>query len=167
MTNAARSAQLNPSQALFELTLLNAEAATAEFDDVVVAGIRRGIPPELLTRLKALWVQTKFIAGELVAYEKVIVQKVVEFLLANPKLAIGLAIGAAVSAIVASIPFLGPFLAPVSTWVATLYGAGVGAAMGQGDFSGSPMSAAIELASKFFELIGEIFNSIAQYWTAS
>lgn len=164
MTNTAIGAQLNSSQALFELTLLNAEAVTAEFDDVVVAGIRRGIPPELLTRLKVLWAQTKLIAGEIVAYGKIIVQKVVDFLLANPKLAIGLAIGAAVSVLVASIPFLGPMLAPISTWIATLYGAGVGASMQQGDFSGSPLPAAIELASKFFELIGIVFRGIAQYW---
>ena len=167
MTITAANAHISSGQAHFELTLMNAESVTADFDDVVVSGIRRGIPPELLTRLKALWEQTKVVAGEVVAFGRIIVQKIVDFLLANPKLAIGLAIGAAVSALIASIPFLGAVLAPISTWVATLYGAGVGATMQQGDFSGSPMSAAIELASKFFELLVSIFNGIAQYWTAT
>lgn len=167
MAISGHAAELSSSQALFELTLLNAETVSTDFDDVVVAGIRRGIPPELLTRLKALWEQTKLIAGEVVAFGKIIVQKVVDFLLANPKLAIGLAIGAAVSALIASIPFFGPVLAPIATWIATLYGAGVGAVMQQGDFSGSPLPAAIELAAKFFELIGSIFNGIAQYWAAA
>jgi len=164
--NSANVATLSPASALFELTMLNAETLQANFDDVVVEGVKRGIPPELLTRMRVLWDQTKFIAGEVVAFGKIIVQKIVAFLLANPKLTIGLAIGAAVSVLIAGIPFIGPFLAPFSTSISTLYGAGVGASLQQGDFSGSPMSAAIALATKFFELISMIFSGIKEYWTA-
>jgi len=46
---------------------------------------------------------------------------------------------------------------------ATLYGAGVGAAMEHGDYSGSPFTAAIELANKFFELMKKIFYGVSEY----
>lgn len=164
--NTKNIVQFSSEQALFELTLLNAESSKSEFDDVVISGLKRGIPPEILTRLKELWQHTKVVAGEVVAIGKIIVQKIIDFLLANEKLAIGLAIGAAVSVLIAGIPFLGPLLAPISTLVATLYGAGVGAAMQQGDYSGSPFTAAIELATKFFELMRTIFEAVAPYWPA-
>ena len=162
--SASNSIKLGTEQATFELTLLNAELAKTRFDDVVVSGIKLGIPPELLTRLKELWEQTKVVAGEVIAIGKIIVRKVIDFLLANPKLTIGLAIGAAISVLISGIPFIGPILAPISLLLATLYGAGIGAAMQKGDYSGSPFTAAIELAHKFFELIAIIFNAVAQYW---
>lgn len=118
----------------------------------------------MLTRLKELWDQTKIIGGELVAIGKIIIQKIFEFLKANPKLAIGLALGVAVAHLIAAIPLIGPFLAPLSILLAALYGAGVGAAMQKGDYSGSPITAAIELTAKFFELLQAVFNGISQYW---
>jgi hypothetical protein len=165
MTEAS-SIQLTPEQGLFELTLLNAEKTEADFEEVILEGIRRGIPPEILTRLKELWEVSKNIAGEIVAIGKIIVVAIIDFLKANPMLTIGLAIGVAVSALIAGIPFLGPLLAPLATPISTLYGAGVGAVMQQGDYSGSPYTVAIELANKFFELLKLIFNSIAHYWQA-
>jgi hypothetical protein len=166
MMNASNSMKLGTEQATFELTLLNAELVKAKFDDVVVSGIKLGIAPELLTRLEELWEQTKVVAGEVIAIGKIIVRKVIDFLLANPKLTIGLAIGAAISVLIAGIPFIGPILAPIALLISTLYGAGVGASMQKGDYSGSPFTAAIELAHKFFELIAIIFNAVAQYWKA-
>ena len=162
--NSEAKIQYSPEHGLFDLTLLNAESSAANFDDVVIEGIQRGIPPELLTRLKELWEKTKLIAGEIVAVGKIIVQQIFNFLKDNPKLTLGIALGAAVSALIAGIPFIGAILEPISTIISTLYGAGVGAAMQAGDYSGSPYTAAIELANKFFELIKKIFNAIAQYW---
>lgn len=156
--------KLSSEQALLELTLLNAETSDASFEDFFVAGIGQGLPPEVLTRLKALWDQTKLIGGELVAVGKIIVQKIFEFIKANPKLAIGLAVGVAVGHLIAGIPIIGSLLAPVSLLLAALYGAGVGAAMEKGDYSGSPYTAAIELSAKFFELLQAVFNGISQYW---
>jgi len=163
--NTGNTMQLNSEQGLFELTLINAESSKAEFDDVVIEGLKRGIPPELLTRLKEIWERTKVVAGEMIAIGKIIVMKIMEFLQANPKIAIGIAIGAAVSVLIGGIPLIGPILAPFALLISTLYGAGVGAAMQKGDYSGSPFTAAIELANKFFELIGVIFNAVAQYWS--
>lgn len=99
---------LTKEQGLFELTLLNAEMSREQFDDFIVMGLNRAIPAEIITRLQSLWDFTKEIAGEVVVIGKIIVQKIIEFVKANPKLAIGLALGAAVGALIASIPFLGP-----------------------------------------------------------
>lgn len=159
----ATTYEYNSKQGLFDLTLLNAESASASFDEVVLEGIKRGIPPEVLTRLRAIWEQTKVIAGELVAIGKIIVQQIFDFLKAHPKIVLGIALGAAVSALIAGVPYFGVLLKPFSTFIATIYGAGVGAAMEGGDYSGSPFTAAIELAHKFFELVQKIFVAISSY----
>jgi hypothetical protein len=158
---------LTSEDGMFELSLLNAEASETKFDDVVIDAIERGIPPELITRLRELWDTAKVIAGEVVAIGRIIVNHIFDFLKRNPKLSLGLALGAALSVLVGGIPLIGQLLQPLATWVATLYGAGVGAAMQQGDYSGSPFTAAVELASKFFELLVVIFKSVVGYWTAA
>jgi hypothetical protein len=158
------SQEFSPQEGLLELSLLNAESSTADFDEVVVDGITRGIPPELLTRLKELWEKTKVVAGEIIAVGKIIVRQIFDFLKENPKLSLGLAFGAAVAALISGIPLLGPLVAPLATTLAMLYGAGAGAAMDAGDTSGSLYSAAIALATKCFELLKNIFNAIVQYW---
>lgn len=166
MAASAHPTHVQPKQALLELTLLNAESSDASFDDVVIEGLKRDMPAELVTRLAELWTQTKIVAGEVIAVGKIIVRKIIAFMLANPKLAIGIAVGAALSALVAGIPFIGPLLAPMAATLSMLYGAGVGAAMQKGDYSLSPYSAAIELANKFFELLSAIFNGVSEYWTS-
>lgn len=157
---------LRPQEGMFQLTLTNAEASHLAFDDVVIESIKRGIPPELITRLSELWQVTKVLGGEVISIGKIIVKAIFDFLAANPKLTIGIAIGAAISLFVSSIPFIGPILAPFATTLSMMYGGGVGAAMQNGDFSMSPFSAGIELAHKFFEAIVAIFNAIASYWTS-
>lgn len=88
------------------------------------------------------------------------------FFRANPNLTAGLLLGAAVSSLVLMVPFLGPLLLPLTALVASIYGAGVGAAMQEGDYSGSPITAAIALANKFFEMLIMILKAIPQYWKA-
>ncbi|PWG03529.1 hypothetical protein [Sphingosinicella humi] len=167
----ARDAGVNalampPEQALLELTILNAEAHDHRFEEIMIPLLDRGVPPEVLTRLSELWEHTKAVAGEIVAVGKIIVRAVVDFLIANPKLTIGLALGAALASLIASIPFLGPILAPLSTWMSVAYGGAVGALMDAGDYSGAIYPAAITLASKFFELLAAIFNGVQAYWMA-
>jgi hypothetical protein len=166
MTTSANPLQDQPRQALLEITLMNAESSDANFDDVVIESLKRDIPAEIVTRLAELWSQTKVVAGEVIAVGKIIVRKIVDFLLANPKLTIGIAVGAALTVLVSGIPFIGPLIAPMTATLSTLYGAGVGAAMQKGDYSLSPYSAAIELAHKFFELFTAIFNGISEYWSS-
>lgn len=155
--------KLTPEQALMELTLLNAESSDTSFEDLFVAGIGQGLPPEVLTRLKDLWDRTRVVGGEIVAIGRIIVQKIFEFLQANRNLAVGFAMGAAVGALVGGIPIIGPLLAPLSILLAGLYGAGTFAATEKGCYSGSPVTAMIVLAEKFFELLKAIFNGVTQY----
>lgn len=160
----ALSATLTPEQGLFELTLLNAEKIENDFDDVVLDGIKRGIPPEILTRLKELWEVSKNIAGEVIAVGKIIVSTIIEFIKANSRLTIGAAIGAAVTVLIAGIPFVGPILAPLLAPITTIYGMGVGATSQNGNLSTDLLDVAIALAEKFFELIKMIFNAVVDYW---
>ena len=151
-------------QGMFELSMLNAETSYAEFEEVIIEGIKRGIPTEILTRLKDLWEVSKEVAGEVVAIGKIIVMAIIDFMKANPMITVGLILGAALSTLVLGIPFLGPLLLPITMGVSALYGAGVGAAMQGGDYSGSPISAAIALAKKFFELLRMILMAVSDYW---
>lgn len=160
----ALAATLTPEQGLFELTLLNAEKIENDFDDVVLDGIKRGIPLEILTRLKELWEVSKNIAGEVIAVGKIIVSTIIEFIKANSRLAIGAAIGAAVTVLIAGIPFIGPILAPLLAPITTIYGMGVGATSQNGNLSTDLLDVAIALAEKFFELIKMIFNAVVDYW---
>ena len=156
--------ELSSEQALFELSMLNAERLQSDFDDVVIEGVKRGVPPEILTRLKDIWEATQDIAGEIIAIGKIIVMAIIDFFKANPTLTAGMALGAAVSSLILAIPFLGTLLLPLATLLATLYGAGVGAAMQEGDYSASPITAAVALADKFFEMLRMILMALSQYW---
>jgi hypothetical protein len=157
---------LQPKNALIELTLLNAEYFDDEFDDMLITGLKRDIPPEVLTRLLELWIQTKEVAGDVIAIGKIIVRKIIDFLLENRQLTMGMALGAALGVLVSSIPVIGPFLAPLVATVSMLYGASVGANMQKGNFATTPVTEAIELASLFFELLVAIFNGVAEYWNS-
>ncbi|MGQ7817269.1 hypothetical protein ACUTAH_16650 [Metapseudomonas furukawaii] len=148
---------------MFELTLLNAEVSREQLDDVLVIGLNRGIPPEIMTRLESVWEMTRTIAGEVVAIGKIVVMKIFEFLKANPNLTIGIALGAAVGALISGIPLLGAMLAPLVTALSVLCGAAVGAAKDEGGDPSDPYFAAANLAKKFFELIHEIFLSVKDY----
>ena len=160
-------AEFTQEQGLFELSMLNAERAQYEFDDVMVEGLNMGIPPEILTRLQELWEATKEIAGEIVAIGKIIVMEIINFLRANATIAVGVAIGAAVSSLLLIIPFIGPLLFPLAALLTITYGFGVGAAMQYGDVSGSPLTAAVALATKFFDLFIRVMKAVAEYWKNS
>ncbi|WP_138411991.1 hypothetical protein [Stutzerimonas nosocomialis] len=159
--------EISKEVGMFELTLLNAEVGPQSMDDILVVGLNRGIPPEIMTRLKALWTTTKMVAGEIVSIGKIVVVKIFEFLKANPNLTIGIALGAAVGALVAGIPFLGAMLAPLSTAVSMLYGAAVGATIDAGGTPSDPYVAVANLARKFFDLIQQIFLAVKEYIVVS
>lgn len=154
-----------PSSAMLELSMMNADVGNQNFDDVIIDALNRGIPPEVVTRLQDIWTATKKIGNEVIAIGKIIVREIVRFLKENTKITVGIAIGAAITFLVASVPFVGPILAPYVAVLATMYGAGAGAAMDAGADPSSPLAAAIALASKFFELLKNIFSAIAERWT--
>jgi hypothetical protein len=152
-----KQATLNSEQAMLEFTLLNAETSGQSFDDVVLEGFQRGIPPEVLTRMKSLWDQTKKVGNELIEVGKIIVMKIIEFLKAHPKLAASLAIGAAVYLLAHAIPFIGPLLAPLLAAVAAIYAFG----------TLSSLDDVINLAKEFFALLVSVFNAVANRWAAA
>jgi len=161
---SANTYRIHPKNARLELTLLNAEQSDDNFDDLLIDSLKRNIPSEIVTRLLELWSQTKEVAGEVVAIGKIIVRRIIDFLLNNPKLTIGIAVGAALAALVSGIPLIGPLLAPLVATLSMFYGAGIGSMMEKGDYSTSPYSAAIEAADKFFELLIHIFKGVEEYW---
>ena len=97
---------MNSSEALFELSLINAEESNTNFDDFFIWGLEKGIPPEILTRLKKVWDFTKVAIEESISIGKIIVNTIWKFMKAHPQLSVGLALGAAVGLLVAAIPFL-------------------------------------------------------------
>ena len=158
---------LTKEQGLFELTLLNSEITQDRFDDLVVDGIDRGIPPELITRLQDLWGYTKVVAGEIVCVGKILVIKIFDFIKANRHLSIGLAVCAALAVLVAGVPFFGPMLAPLVATVAMIYGAAKGTARDSGNGAMGLYDSVHLLAEKFFELLGIIFFSVREYFTTN
>lgn len=161
---------MDNSEALFELSLLNAEKGESSFDEFFLWGSEKGIPTEVLTRLKSIWDFTKPIAGEVVSVGKIVVTAIADFIKANKHMMLGIALGAAVGALVASVPFLGPLLAPLATTLSAVYGAGVGAALGDGEKTidaTHPIVVAITLAKKFMELLITIFQALSAYWSQS
>jgi hypothetical protein len=141
-------------QAMLELTLINAELTDQDFDDVVVEGLQSGIPPELLTRMKELWEQTKNIAGEVIEVGKIVVMKIIDFIRAHPKLGKSLALGAAVYFISHAIPIVGPLLAPLLASVTTIYSL----------WNRASFDEVVNMAKDFFALIVNIFNAVAERW---
>ena len=115
--------------------------------------LKRGVPPEVVTRLEELWKATKLIAGEVINVGRIIVIKILEFANENQKLAIGVALGAAVGALTALIPFIGPIIAPFATVIVAVYGGTI--ASGDGIFT---------IANKFFKLLADIINVTVDYW---
>jgi len=153
-----------PEHALLELTVLNAQVGRLTFEEVAADLLARGLPAEIVTRLASIWEKTEVIAGELFAIGRIIVTQVVAFVEANPMIAAGVAVGAAIAALIASIPILGPLLAPLATPLAVAGGGAIGANMQRGHDRGSVVHGAIDLASKFFTLLIQIFRAIAEYW---
>jgi hypothetical protein len=161
-----QSGAITAEQAMFELTLRNAEQSRQTFDDVVVEGLLGGLPVELLTRLEALWAETRVIAGEIVAIGRIVISEIIAFFKSNPRLTVGIALGAAVGLLIGAIPFIGPLLAPIAMVLGPIYGAGIGATAQRGSASASPLAGAMALARNFFELFVAILNAVSKYWEA-
>ena len=153
---------MNSSEALFELSLINAEESNSNFDDFFIWGTEKGIPPENINSIKKKsGILLKLLLKKVFSIGKIIVNTIWKFMKAHPQLSIGLALGAAIGLLVTAIPFVGPLFAPLVGTLTSLYGAGVGAAMEQ-DMrdTTNPIVVAISLAKSFFELLIEIFQAV-------
>ncbi len=154
---------MNSETALFELTVMDAESSSYEFEDFYVWGTKQNIPPEVLTRLREVWDFVKEVGGQVVSVGKIIIQTIWDFLKKNPKLAAGLVVGLAVGFLVSTVPVLGPVLAGV----AALYSVGVGIALDEGaslDSASDGMVVLKALVQKAMALLAEVINGIGEYW---
>lgn len=165
---------LNPfyAETLQDLGLLNARAKVFEPLDAVADLLNRGLPPEIVFRLRRFASQVVSVAGEAIEVGRIVLMEVWEFVQANPRLAIGLAVGAALGALTHMIPLIGPWIGPI----ATLAGAAIGGVAGyQMDLwqRGVPISGgmvgvvqtAIHLAEDFFQLLARLFNALRAHWS--
>jgi hypothetical protein len=153
---------MKQAEALLELSMLNSESTLADFTDMKVELLNKGIPAEFITRMEELWHSTKIIAGELVSIGKIIIQKIYAFTIENTHLATGLALGAALGALVSLIPFLGPLLSPLVTALGLIAGALYGAKLDHPKHK--KIEAVIVSAKSIFKLFAEIFLALKEYW---
>jgi hypothetical protein len=153
---------MNTELALMELERAEAAATGVTFEQVLIDGLRAGIPPEILTRMEALWRTTRKIGGRLVRIGRIAVLRIVEFVRANPHLAVGAALTAIVAFLVTSvIPWIGPMLAPFATALAALYGAGAAASRRHGGGI-SPAAAAKAFAEAFVDMMLAVSDGVAE-----
>lgn len=161
-------ANLTPSVALTELSLLNAEAKKQSYSDFYAEFADEGWPPEIITRMKDFWEITKVVASEVIHIGKIILTKVVEFIRANKNLAAGLVLGLILNYFLSGIPYLGSFLidlvGPIIIFLGGLYGVSMDTT-DSGDRKYQGMAeAAIALIRSFMKLMFDIFEAIRDYW---
>lgn len=152
-----------PAQANLELAILNAEAESMSSSDFYAWLKERGLPDEVAIRIKGIADITAEVGKRVINVGKIILIKLIEFVKAHPNMAVGIAIGAACGSLVSAVPGIGPVLAPY----AMLLGAAVGAVaghqsdIGQRQHSGYIAIAqdVIDIATAFFKLLIDIFNS--------
>ena len=157
MTENASNPSISSDHAMLEMTLLSAETTDTSFEDVVVESVSKGIPLEILTRLKDLWEKKQVIGDEIIYVGKIVVLKIVEFLKSHPKLTASLAISAAVYYLSHAIPYLGPVLAPVLAAIAGLASLVLT----------SSFDECVQMARDFFATLVSIFNAVAGRWSLS
>ena len=162
---------MSPGKAKFQLTLLNASASDLQKNDFVVRFTNAGLPVEIVDRLGDLWDKTKIVGGEVINIGRILIQKIWEFVAANPNMLIGAACGAAVGALVNLIPFIGPMLAPITMAIGAVLGAGWGFTQDRANrgevIRGGPIGVVDNLvgaAKEFFKLFAGIMLALKDYF---
>jgi hypothetical protein len=153
--------KLTADMALMDVSMMNAETKSASFTDIFMELSQKGLPTEVITRLKGICEKTKIIAGEVVQVGKIIVLKIIAFLRENSGLALGLAIGAAISALIGMIPFIGSYFQDLTQPLLLTLSALAGFKFETGN---TYFESALMLAKSFFKLLADIFNAIKDYW---
>jgi hypothetical protein len=160
---------LTPAQANFEIILLNAEAESVSSKNLYLWLQESGLPSEVAIRLQGFVDTTAQVVGGVISVGKIVLLKIIDFVRANPHMAIGIAIGAAVGALSSMIPFLGPYLAPVAIAIGATLGAVAGHRsdkIARQEVVNTGFVAVaqdvIEIAKEFFGLIIDILNIVFQ-----
>lgn len=163
---------MNSNMAQVKLMALHADTSKMSWTDAVVHFTNNGIPPEVVTRLKDLWEVTKTIGEQVYEIGKILVIKIIEFIMANPGMAIGAVLGAAVGSLTSMIPWIGVMIAPLATSIGAFFGAIAGhrldkLAKGElNSYKDSSMFAdLITIAKEFWKTIVEIFQALKEQLT--
>jgi hypothetical protein len=163
---------MNANTAQMKLMALQSNTKDTNWIDAVVEFTNRGIPPEVVTRLQELWDVTKIIGGQVYEVGKILVMKIIEFILLNPKMVVGAVIGVAIGSLTNFIPFIGPMLAPLAIAVGLFFGAVAGHRLdkiAKGEMSGfhdtGILADLITMAQEFWRGIVEIFTALKEHFT--
>ena len=156
---------LTPTQANLELLLLSSEAEAFSTGDIYAWLTDIGLPNEVAIRLNDFAEITADVGKRVIHVGKLILIKMMAFVKAHPKLAVGITIGAAIGSLVNAIPWIGPFLAPIATMLGIAIGALAGhrldksaAAQAQNDSRIAIAQDFIEIANDFFNLLIDVFK---------
>lgn len=104
---------MNVNTAQMDLMVSQVDIANKEWIDVVTILTNRGLPSEIVMRLEDLWHVTKIIGKQVYEIGKIIVMKIIDFVMKNPNMVIGAIIGMAVGSLANLIPIIGYLLAPL------------------------------------------------------
>ena len=157
--------------AQMELMVLSNQNKGMKWLDAVVKLTNKDIPAEVVTRLQDLWETTKTISGQVYEVGKILVMKIIEFILANPKMAIGAVLGVAVGSLVNMIPWVGTMLAPLAMAIGAFFGAIAGHRLdklAKGELTSyndsSIFADLITIAKEFWKVIVEIFKALKTHF---
>lgn len=156
--------ELTIPYAKMELEVLDAQAAKVERIDVVTELTNLGLSQEGVARMEHLWDQKRVIDDQVFNVGRVFVIEILNFVRANPNMAIGVAVGASVGALAKLIPYLESLLAPVAVFFGAAAGTALGSQIDRGRSSNGIVFVVgeemIEMAKHFYGLVAAIFNAL-------
>ncbi len=165
---------MNSNVAEIKLMALQADTKDITWVDAVVNFTNNGVPPEIITRLKELWETTKSIGEQVYEVGKIIVMKLIQFILDNRNMAIGLVLGIGVGSLINMIPWIGTILAPLAMAIGGFFGAIAGHRLdkiAKGDMNDLKDSDIftdfITMAKEAWKLIVDIFSALKDHFSVN
>lgn len=162
---------MNENIAQMKLMTMTSEYKEASWVSTVVRFTNLDLPPEITMRLKELWSVTKKIGGHAYEIGKILVLKILDFILAHPGIAIGILLGVVIGSLINMIPFIGSFLAPLALAVGLFFGILNGHRIDKianGEMSSLKDSNffrdLITAGKEFWVLLAEILDALKQYF---
>lgn len=162
---------MNANVAQIDLMVLQTEVKGKTWLEAVVHFTNNGVPQEVIMRLESLWDVTKKIGEQVYEIGKILVMKIIEFIIANPGLAIGAVLGVAVGSLTSMIPWVGTIIAPVAMSIGGFFGAVAGHRLdkiAKGELSSyrdsSLFADLITIAQEFWKGLAEIFNALKEHF---
>lgn len=158
-------------EAIKDLGLMDIEGLRRTKDEVFEFFMERNLHKVAIGYITKLWDYTKEIAGSIINIGKIILSKIMDFIIDNKNMAFGAALGAIAGAMltpfVGWIPFLGSALSALTIGGGMLIGAIAGNRMDRadkGEFVDTGVLAVfgdtIEVAKKFLILFIDIFQTL-------